>query len=150
MQGGYNVAPLISALSDPDEAIASSAADQLKKTLLVFDAFYDIEQLGKDGNKHAAAVMESWANAEWFLERPDVPDKVREDEERRTDWAKVVWNGATTALRSEATTGSAYRLSSRFSESLIAHQKHSARRYAPRPPTLLTNFHLSLCSFWPP
>lgn len=64
MQGGYNVAPLIKALSDPDEAIAASAATQLKTTLLVFDAFYEIEELHKAGNKHATGVMESWAEAE--------------------------------------------------------------------------------------
>ena len=51
MQGGYNVAPLIECLTDADEEIAACAADQLKMTLLVFDAFYDVEQLVKDGNK---------------------------------------------------------------------------------------------------
>ena len=76
MQGGYNVAPLIECLSDADEEIASTAADQLKKTLLVFDAFYDVETLAKSGNKHAASVIDSWANAEWFLTRPAVPEKM--------------------------------------------------------------------------
>ena len=74
MQGGYNVAPLVQLLSDEDEALAASAAEQLKRTLLVFDAFYDIEALAKDGNVHAKAVMQSWADAEWFLERPEVPE----------------------------------------------------------------------------
>ncbi|GMI42189.1 hypothetical protein TrCOL_g4624 [Triparma columacea] len=76
MQGGYNVAPLIKALSDPDEAIAASAATQLKTTLLVFDAFYEIEELHKAGNKHATGVMESWAEAEWFTSKPEVPEKL--------------------------------------------------------------------------
>jgi len=76
MQGGYNVAPLISCLSDADDEIARTAADQLKKTLLVFDAFYDVEKLAKDGNVYAESVMKSWADAEWFLERPEVPEKM--------------------------------------------------------------------------
>jgi len=76
MQGGYNVAPLITCLSDPDTEIAATAADQLKKTLLVFDAFYDVEKLAQDGNEHAKAVMDSWANAQWFLDRPEVPEKM--------------------------------------------------------------------------
>jgi aconitate hydratase 2/2-methylisocitrate dehydratase len=50
MQGGYNVAPLIGALQDEDEAIASSAAKQLKNTLLVFDAFYEIEEVRMDND----------------------------------------------------------------------------------------------------
>ena len=78
MQGGYNVAPLVTLLSDPDAAIASLAATQLKTTLLVFDTFYDVEELSKKGNVNAKAVMDSWAEAEWFLKRPKVAEKVRE------------------------------------------------------------------------
>ncbi|GMI27959.1 hypothetical protein TeGR_g2289, partial [Tetraparma gracilis] len=76
MQGGYNVAPLVSALSDPDAELAALAAQQLKMTLLVFDAFYDVEELATGGNAHAKSVMESWASAEWFLSRPPVADKM--------------------------------------------------------------------------
>lgn len=76
MQGGYNVGTLVELLEDADADIAASAAAQLKKTLLVFDAFYDVEELYKKGNVYAKNVMESWAAADWFLERPEVPEKI--------------------------------------------------------------------------
>eukprot|EP01064_Diplonema_japonicum_P029953 TRINITY_DN4967_c0_g5_i1.p1 TRINITY_DN4967_c0_g5~~TRINITY_DN4967_c0_g5_i1.p1 ORF type:complete len:882 (+),score=296.65 TRINITY_DN4967_c0_g5_i1:54-2699(+) len=72
MQGGYNVATLIELLSD--EALAPIATEALKHTILVFDAFHDVAELSKT-NSYAKEIVESWANAEWFLERPDVPEK---------------------------------------------------------------------------
>uniref|UniRef100_A0A7S0RAL1 Aconitate hydratase B n=1 Tax=Pyramimonas obovata TaxID=1411642 RepID=A0A7S0RAL1_9CHLO len=74
MQGGYNIQPLIDALDDPK--LAAIAAEQLKHSLLMFDAFYDVEAKAKGGNAAAKEVMESWANAEWFLSKPDVPEKI--------------------------------------------------------------------------
>lgn len=76
MQGGYNVGTLVKLLEDENEEIQSLAAEELKHTLLVFDAFYDVEELAKSGNKAAKAVLESWANAEWFLSKPNVPEKI--------------------------------------------------------------------------
>ena len=76
MQGGYNVATLVELLEDADDAISALAATQLKTTLLVFEAFYDVEQLHKKGCKAATSVLESWANAEWFLQKPQVPTKI--------------------------------------------------------------------------
>jgi aconitate hydratase 2/2-methylisocitrate dehydratase len=76
MAGGYNVNTLVTLLSDPDETVATLAADQLKGTLLVFDAFHDVAELyTKHGNKAAKAVLDSWADAEWFLNKPPVPEK---------------------------------------------------------------------------
>ena len=74
MQGGYNIAGLVFALED--ESLAPIAAEALKDTLLMFDAFYDVESLSKKGNAHAAAVIQSWADAEWFTKRPKVPEKI--------------------------------------------------------------------------
>jgi aconitate hydratase 2/2-methylisocitrate dehydratase len=74
MQGGYNVATLVELLKDPDAEIADHAANQLSHTLLVFDAFYDIEAAAKEGSAAAQKVLESWAAAEWFLKRPQVAD----------------------------------------------------------------------------
>ena len=76
MQGGYNVGTLVELLEDPSQEIADLASEQLKHTLLVFDAFYDVEEMHKKGVKAATAVLESWAAAEWYLARPDVPDKI--------------------------------------------------------------------------
>ena len=74
MQGGYNVATLVDLLEDKDESISALAAEQLSHTLLVFDAFYDVEALHKKGCQAATKVLESWASAEWFLSKPLVPD----------------------------------------------------------------------------
>lgn len=73
MQGGYNIQPLIDALDD--KALAPAAAECLKHSLLMFDAFYDVEAKSKAGNAAAKSVMESWANAEWFLAKPAVSEK---------------------------------------------------------------------------
>ena len=74
MLGGYNVAPLVQLLDDP--LLAPIAADALKTTLLVFDAFHDIEEKARSGNVHAQSVLQSWADAEWFTSRPEVPDSL--------------------------------------------------------------------------
>lgn len=73
MQGGYNVEPLIQALDDKE--LAKAAGDALKKTLLVFDAFNDVTEKAEAGNEVAKEVLQSWANAEWFTSRLEVPKK---------------------------------------------------------------------------
>lgn len=74
MQGGYNIYPLIDALDD--EQLAPIAAKALSHTLLMFDNFYDVEQKANMGNPYARQVLCSWANAEWFLERPALAEKL--------------------------------------------------------------------------
>ncbi len=74
MLGGYNVAPLIQLLDDAE--LGTIAADALKHTLLVFDAFHDIDEKAKSGNANAQAVMKSWAEAEWFTSKPEVPESL--------------------------------------------------------------------------
>ncbi len=74
MQGGYNIQPLIDALDVPE--LAPMAAGALSKTILVFDAFHDVEERANDGNWCAQYVMQSWADAEWFTSRPPVADKI--------------------------------------------------------------------------
>jgi aconitate hydratase 2/2-methylisocitrate dehydratase len=73
MLGGYNVEPLIDLLDD--ESVASQAADALSCILLVFDAFHDVAEKARH-NAHARRVMQSWADAEWFTRRPEVPSKM--------------------------------------------------------------------------
>lgn len=77
MLGGFNVQPLINLLSDSDEQIAQAAADALKNTLLIYNAFYDICELCKNGNKFAESVLKSWANAEWFVNRPAIQKEIK-------------------------------------------------------------------------
>jgi len=71
MVGGYNVKPLIDLLDDA--AVGAAAATALKKTLLMFDYFHDVAHKARDGNVLAGAVLQSWADAEWFTARPEVP-----------------------------------------------------------------------------
>jgi len=75
MHGGYNIETLIALLSD--DALAEQAATELKHTLLVFDAFHDVTQLAEQGNSHAQAVLQSWADAEWFTSRDAVPESIK-------------------------------------------------------------------------
>jgi len=74
MLGGYNVAPLVQLLDDA--AVGAIAADALKNTLLVFDAFHDVQEKAKAGNANAQGVLQSWADAEWFTSRPQVPESL--------------------------------------------------------------------------
>ena len=74
MLGGYNVKPLVDALRLTDE-IAQEAANALKHIVLVYDSFNDIEKLAQT-NKHAKEVLTSWANAEWFLSKPKLEEKI--------------------------------------------------------------------------
>lgn len=71
MLGGYNVHPLIELLDDA--SVGAIAANGLKHTLLVFDAFHDVEEKARAGNANAQAVLKSWAEAEWFTSKPEVP-----------------------------------------------------------------------------
>ena len=74
MVGGYNVHPLIELLDDAE--VAGVAAAALKKTLLMFDFFNDVAEKAKAGNAFAKDVMQSWADAEWFTSRPEVPQSI--------------------------------------------------------------------------
>ncbi|WP_148253871.1 bifunctional aconitate hydratase 2/2-methylisocitrate dehydratase [Aidingimonas lacisalsi] len=74
MQGGYNIATLVELLDDAD--LAKEAGEQLKHTLLMFDAFHDVADRAKAGNAVADDVLNSWAEAEWFLSRPKLDDKI--------------------------------------------------------------------------
>lgn len=74
MLGGYNIQPLIELLDHTD--LAPIAAKALSHTLLVFDAYHDVAAKAKQGNPYAKQVISSWAAAEWFTQRPKVPDQL--------------------------------------------------------------------------
>ncbi|MGZ5052270.1 MAG: bifunctional aconitate hydratase 2/2-methylisocitrate dehydratase [Methylobacter sp.] len=74
MLGGYNIAPLIELLDN--EAMAPIAAKALSHTLLIFDAFHDVQEKAEAGNPYAKQVIQSWADAEWFTSKPKVPEKL--------------------------------------------------------------------------
>ncbi|MDG1244864.1 MAG: bifunctional aconitate hydratase 2/2-methylisocitrate dehydratase, partial [Porticoccaceae bacterium] len=75
MHGGYNVSTLVELLDDDE--LKTLAAEELKATLLVFDAFHDVAQKSDSGNEHARAVMQSWADAEWFTSNDAVPQSIK-------------------------------------------------------------------------
>ena len=74
MLGGYNISPMVDLLDDA--AVAKEAAEGLKKTLLMFDQFHDVKAKADKGNAFAKAVLQSWADAEWFTSRPEVPKSI--------------------------------------------------------------------------
>lgn len=74
MLGGYNIEPLIAALDD--DALASTAVTALSHTLLMFDAFHDVEEKAKSGNSYAQQVMQSWADGEWYTSKPKLEEKI--------------------------------------------------------------------------
>ncbi|CAN7296522.1 bifunctional aconitate hydratase 2/2-methylisocitrate dehydratase [Variovorax sp. LjRoot290] len=74
MLGGYNISPLIDLLDDAE--VGAVAAEGLKKTLLMFDQFHDVKEKADKGNANAKAVLQSWADAEWFTSRPEVPQSL--------------------------------------------------------------------------
>ncbi|MCM0611641.1 bifunctional aconitate hydratase 2/2-methylisocitrate dehydratase [Marinobacter sediminum] len=75
MQGGYNIATLVDLLDDAE--LAELAGEKLKRTLLMFDAFNDVKEKMDAGNAVAKAVVESWANAEWFTNKKKVPESTK-------------------------------------------------------------------------
>lgn len=74
MQGGYNIEPLLTALDNPE--LAPIAVKALSSTLLMFDNFHDVAQRAENGNVFAQQILQSWANAEWFLSRPQLAEKL--------------------------------------------------------------------------
>ena len=75
MLGGFNIKPMIDLIDDAD--VGNIAAEGLKKTLLMFDYFHDVKELAAKGSANAKAVMQSWADGEWFTSRPEVPASMK-------------------------------------------------------------------------
>src|SRR5690606_11257362 len=74
MLGGFNIGTLVKLLDDAE--LGPLAAKELKTTLLMFDAFHDVAEKAKAGNPNAQAVLQSWADAEWFEARAPLPEKI--------------------------------------------------------------------------
>ncbi len=75
MLGGFNIRPLIDLLVDSE--VGSIAAAALSTTLLMFDYFHDVKELADQGNNNAKRVMQNWAQAQWFISRPEVPQSIK-------------------------------------------------------------------------
>jgi aconitate hydratase 2/2-methylisocitrate dehydratase len=74
MLGGYNIQPLIKCLKDDE--LADTAVKTLSSTLLIFDAFNEIFELSKT-NKYAEQVIQNWADAKWFTDKQDLPERIK-------------------------------------------------------------------------
>ncbi|MDB0064691.1 bifunctional aconitate hydratase 2/2-methylisocitrate dehydratase, partial [Oceanospirillaceae bacterium] len=74
MLGGYNIEALIACLDN--DALAPTAVVALSHTLLMFDAFYDVDEKAKAGNSYAKQIMHSWAEGEWFTSREQLAEKI--------------------------------------------------------------------------
>jgi len=79
MLGGYNVQALVGLLdlSASNPAMADAAVKALSQTILMFDAFHDVDEKMKAGNAHAKKLIESWANAEWFTSVPKLAEEIQ-------------------------------------------------------------------------
>ena len=79
MLGGYNVQALVGLLdlSASNPAMADAAVKALSQTILMFDAFHDVDEKMKAGNVHAKKLIESWANAEWFTNAPKLAEEIK-------------------------------------------------------------------------
>ena len=71
MLGGYNITTLVELLDDAE--LGAAAGKELCHTLLMFDAFHDVAEKANQGNSHAQQVLQSWADAQWFTSRPEIP-----------------------------------------------------------------------------
>jgi len=76
MLGGFNVGPLVEALKHSHVEVAQAAADELKNTILVYNSFNDVKELMDHGNVFAKEVIESWANAQWFTNKPELAREI--------------------------------------------------------------------------
>jgi aconitate hydratase 2/2-methylisocitrate dehydratase len=74
MMGGFNVTPLVEALKISE--VADAAANELKNTILVYNSFNEVKELMDGGNAKAKEVIESWANAEWFTNKPALDEEM--------------------------------------------------------------------------
>lgn len=79
MLGGYNVQALVGLLdlSATNPTMADAAVKALSQTILMFDAFHDVDEKMKAGNAHAKKLIESWSNAEWFTNAPILADEIK-------------------------------------------------------------------------
>src|SRR5210317_2007689 len=107
MLGGYNVQALIPLL---DSDLAEEASQALSRTILVFDAFHDVDKKYKAGNIYATKLLQSWANAEWFTNKKEIDHEIKltvfkVDGETNTDDlspAQNAWSRADIPLHAQA------------------------------------------------
>lgn len=76
MLGGYNTIVLTKALENTDENIANLASLALSNTIFIHDDFNKIANLAQT-NRFAKQVLQNWANATNFTQKPDIPALIK-------------------------------------------------------------------------
>ena len=78
MKGGPSIEVLLDLALGEDEAIAREAAVVLKTQVFLYEADTDrLEKAFKAGNPIAKEIVESYAQAEFFTQLPDVEEEIR-------------------------------------------------------------------------
>lgn len=78
MKGGPSIEVLLDLALGSDRAVTNEAAKVLKTQFFLYEAdTARLEAAFKDGNKVAAAILESYAKAEFFTELPEVAEEIK-------------------------------------------------------------------------
>jgi len=78
MKGGTSIAVLLDLALGDDIAIAKDAAEVLKTQVFLYEADTDrLEAAFKSGNGIAAAILESYAKAEFFTKLPEIAEEIK-------------------------------------------------------------------------
>jgi aconitate hydratase 2/2-methylisocitrate dehydratase len=78
MKGGTSIAVLLDLALGNDATIARQAAEVLKTQVFLYEADTDrLEAAFKSGNEIAAAILESYAKAEFFTKLPEIAEEIK-------------------------------------------------------------------------
>ncbi len=78
MKGGTSIAVLLDLALGDDVAIAQQAAEVLKTQVYLYEADTDrLAEAFKNGNEIAAAILESYAKAEFFTKLPEIAEEIK-------------------------------------------------------------------------
>ena len=78
MKGGTSIEVLLDLALGNDVAIAREAAEVLKSQVFLYDADTNrLKEAYKNGNATAAAILESYAKAEFFTKLPEIAEEIK-------------------------------------------------------------------------
>nr|WP_314835683.1 bifunctional aconitate hydratase 2/2-methylisocitrate dehydratase [uncultured Flavobacterium sp.] len=78
MKGGTSIAVLLDLALGDNVAIAKQAAEVLKTQVYLYEADTDrLAEAFKNGNEIAAAILESYAKAEFFTKLPEIAEEIK-------------------------------------------------------------------------
>ncbi len=77
MIGGYNLQGLIDVVKSADSTLAPLAAEELKQLVLAVNVFDEVKAIADSGNEFAKDIIKSWAEAQWFTDKPAIPEEIK-------------------------------------------------------------------------